>query len=200
MKVISLTKNFSYIPATEEPFTADVVFIRTKDCTWIYDAGTTVEISDYINSIQGQKNLVLSHFHSDHTANIPRIKCDQIYCGKETFKHINQGNIVLEEMNFDDGIKIGLIPNSHAKGSIYLECGDYIFLGDATYSAFKNEGRSYNSQLLLEEIKFLEKRQVQFCCLSHDPVFAIPRTKVISKLKKVYGLRTDNNPEIKILF
>lgn len=197
--MISLTDNISYIPATEEPFTADVAFIRTKECIWIYDVGTTDEIAEYINSISEPIKIVISHFHPDHLKNLEKIQCDEIYGGKETVKHIGKGIIVQEEIDFGE-VKIGPLPNSHAKGSLYLETGNYIFVGDATYSAFKKDGRFYNVQLLLDEIKFLESRDVEFCVLSHDPIYAVKRTKIITKLKKIYGLRQGNSPEIQILF
>lgn len=199
MQLLNLTENISYIPASEEPFSADVVFIKAEECTWIFDVGTTEEIADYINSIEGPKKVVISHFHPDHTQNLSRIRCDEFFCGKETFKHTGAGTVVDCEFVSGD-VKIGPVPNSHAKGSLFLETGNYIFTGDATYAAHRKNKRFYNAQLLKEEISFFEGRSAEFCALSHNPVFIVKRSAVITKLNKIYKMRQGNSPEIPILF
>lgn len=112
MIVKNITDKISYIPSSEDPFTADVALIKTDDCIWIFDVGTTNEITDYINSLSGTK-----------------------------------------------------------KGTI-----------------------------IQEEIKFFENRSAEFCALTHDPLYIVKKSKIIAKLKKIYEMREENCPEIKIRF
>ena len=43
MERIKITEQISYCPATEEPLSADVGFIRCGEEWWIYDVGSSTE-------------------------------------------------------------------------------------------------------------------------------------------------------------
>lgn len=196
--LIKITKNISYYPAKEEPLSSDVVFIKTKQSTWIYDVGSCEEALDQINRVEGSKNIVISHFHFDHSLNLMRVKYDNLYVSKYTKKCTLRGTVLKEDVVFDEDpeIQIIQIPSSHAKGCLGLLCGDYCFLGDATYCKEKKLAHSYNAQLLKEEIQVLEKIPAKYFCLSHDTNFIQKKEDIILHLKSIYYRRNSNDPEI----
>ena len=108
MPLINLTPEISYLPSVENPISSDVVFIKPADSeiTWIFDTGANSEAAEIINSIEGKKNIVISHFHPDHIINLLKVKYDNLYVTKYTKKYTRAGTIVDEELNFPDGIKI----------------------------------------------------------------------------------------------
>ena len=200
MPLINLTPEISYLPSVEKPLSSDVVFIKPEgsETTWIFDVGTTSEAAEIINSMEGKKNVVISHFHPDHILNLLKIKYDNLYVTKYTKKYTRAGTIVDEELNFPDGIKIYQIPSSHSKGSLALEYKDYVFLGDATYCHFRLSAREYNVQLLEQMVKKMEEIQVPNFCLSHDKTFVQPKESVLRIYKKILARRTTGNPTINV--
>ena len=78
-KIVTLTDTISYLPATEEPFSCDIGFVKTDDCTWIFDVGVGEAAAQAINAVQGKKKIVLSHFHPDHITNLPLVSYDELY-------------------------------------------------------------------------------------------------------------------------
>ncbi len=101
-----------------------------------------------------KKNIVISHFHRDHFFNLSRIHFDNLYVGRETFRHCDETiralvvrdasrgascdrsprsqsfsssvTVVESPLQFDDGIRVQImpIPSSHAKGSLMLTVSD----------------------------------------------------------------------------
>ena len=89
-----IDESISYIPASMNPLSADVAFIKTENATWIFDAGSSDEAFDAISAVQGNKNIVLSHFHPDHTANVTRLEFDNLFMSNHTaryFRDITDG-------------------------------------------------------------------------------------------------------------
>lgn len=195
MRTVELSPPISYLPASEEPLSADVGIISLENVTWIFDVGSNDESAELINSVQGEKRIVLSHFHADHITNISRIKCDKIYCGSFTRKKL--GDIkdteiitVESDLYFDkDGVRLFPLPSSHAKSCVALEYGDFAFLGDGTYCT-KREGKYvYNSGQLQALIAVLKSLKANRLLLSHNEPFASGREDVIAQLEKIYSLR-----------
>lgn len=219
-----IDESISYIPASMNPLSADVAFIKTENATWIFDAGSSDEAFDAISAVQGKKNIVLSHFHPDHTANITRLETDKLFlfmsshtaryfrnfidgthCGNVDNSNSDSGNnkpdVKIVDGTFKDestGLKICTIPSSHAKGSLCLVYKDYAFLGDATYCKEKNGSRVYNVQQLKAEISFIESLQCRYVCLSHDEKFVHEKQMILKLLKSIYDKRTENEPFISV--
>lgn len=217
-----IDESISYIPASMNPLSADVAFIKTENATWIFDAGSSDEAFDAISAVQGNKNIVLSHFHPDHTANITRLEFDNLFMSNYTARYFRDiidgthcGNV--DNSNSDSGnnkpdvkivdgtfkdestsIKIYTIPSSHAKGCLCLVYKDYAFLGDATYCKEKNSSRVYNVQQLKAEISFIESLQCRYVCLSHDEKFVHEKLMILKLLKSIYDKRTDKEPFISV--
>ena len=78
-KIIKINEQISYLPSTRKPISSEVVFIKGSDCTWIFDTGLTKDAAEAINSIEGKKKVVISHWHPDPTLNLSRIICFKEY-------------------------------------------------------------------------------------------------------------------------
>ena len=200
MPLINLTPEISYLPSVESPISSDVVFIKPQgsDTTWIFDTGTCSEAAEFINAVEGKKNIVISHFHPDHILNLLKVKYDKLYVSKYTKKYTRAGEIVDGELLFSDGIKISQIPSSHSKGALILEYKDYAFLGDATYCHFRLTAREYNVQLLEQMIKKMEEITAPNFCLSHDKGFVQPKESVLRIYRKILARRKNGSPTINV--
>ena len=200
MPLINLTPEISYLPSVESPISSDVVFIKPQgsDTTWIFDTGTCSEAAEFINAVEGKKNIVISHFHPDHILNLIKVKYDKLYVTKYTKKYTRVGEIVDGELLFPDGIKISQIPSSHSKGALILEYKDYAFLGDATYCHFRLTAREYNVQLLDQMIKKMEEITAPNFCLSHDKGFVQPKESVLRIYRKILARRKNGSPTINV--
>ncbi len=194
-ELISITDNISYLPPTRNPLSANVVFIRGESGTWIYDVGASKLAEETINEIEGKKNIVISHFHQDHIANISNIKFDKLYVGGFTKKHLTDGTVVEASVDFPLNLESSIqlktfcLPSTHAKGCLILQCDDYAFVGDGTYCTEKNGRRLYNPQLLQQTISVLEKMDCSYICPSHERQFVQPRERIINLLKNIYSKR-----------
>ena len=200
MPLINLTPEISYLPSVESPISSDVVFIKPQgsDTTWVFDTGTCSEAAEFINAVEGKKNIVISHFHPDHILNLLKVKYDKLYVTKYTKKYTRAGEIVDGELLFSDGIKISQIPSSHSKGALILEYKDYAFLGDATYCHFRLTAREYNVQLLEQMIKKMEEITAPNFCLSHDKGFVQPKESVLRIYRKILARRKNGSPTINV--
>ena len=200
MPLINLTPEISYLPSVESPISSDVVFIKPQgsDTTWIFDTGTCSEAAEFINAVEGKKNIVISHFHPDHILNLLKVKYDKLYVTKYTKKYTRAGEIVDGELLFPDGIKISQIPSSHSKGALILEYKDFAFLGDATYCHFRLTAREYNVQLLEQMIKKMEEITAPNFCLSHDKGFVQPKESVLRIYRKILARRKNGSPTINV--
>lgn len=192
MKLRTLSKQISYLPATSQPLSADVGIIRGDRFDWIFDVGSNDEAVETIQKIDGEKNIILSHFHEDHIGNLERICYYDIYCGDYTKLKLRKGIEVKSPITYDDGVKLTLfpIPSTHSKGAIGLEVNEeYAFLGDAVYGARKNGKVAYNINMLKEMIATLEQLKAQLFLISHDAAFVQPKAKIIAELMDLYTMR-----------
>lgn len=195
-----INKKISYIPATNNPLSADIGIIKDGKETWLFDVGNG-EMN--IEGLNDEYNVVLSHFHIDHIKNIGRIKIKNLYVSKETYRYIpkflideNKINIISERIKIGD-LEIFPIPSSHAKGCIGLEVAkEYAFIGDAIYCKYKDDKYIYNAQLLKEEIDVLKKLEANYLLVSHFKGLVQAKSEVIEGLEQVYQLRKQNSSEI----
>ena len=74
-----ISEEIGYWEASENPLSADVGVIRENGQLWFYDVGDGEENAD--PRMEGA-NIVLSHFHRDHTGNIARIHEGALYGSK----------------------------------------------------------------------------------------------------------------------
>ncbi len=196
-----INEKIEYLPASEEPLSADVILVHGDSADWIFDVGACDEAFELIQGLRGKRNVVLSHFHADHSSNLRRICYDKLYCGDFAAKKYVDATGVTSNFEFDDGVKITLfpIPSTHAKGSVgMLVDGTYAFLGDATYCSVINDKPCYNAGLLQALIKTLEKLETKYFCLSHETDFIKEKDEVLSELKSIYKTRDPHETYIYI--
>lgn len=256
-KLIKINDEISYLDASEDPISSNVVFIKPKNSqtTWIFDVGMTSLAAQEINAIQGKKIVVISHFHPDHLFNINRISYDELYLSAHTFKYAKKGIVVknkefsvdaevslltenslaqaedvqlaenslaqaevarltenslaqvknsqstenqLAQAPQNPKIKIMELPSSHAKGSLMLQYGDYVFTGDGTYCTIKKGEHVYNANLLFDEIQTLENLDCKYLCLSHERNFVQKKETVLKLHKDIYSRRKSNEAYISV--
>lgn len=192
MRINSITDDISYIEMTMDPLSADVGIIRAGNETWLFDVGADERVADYL---EGEYNVVVSHFHQDHAGNYGRVNIKESYVSKLTMKHVHDGNLIEEDMYVGD-MHIFLIPSSHSKGCLGLELGDFAFVGDAIYGKGKDGFWEYNAQLLKSEIDVLKGLNAKWLLVSHYPGMKRDRMEVIEELHEIYSKREKNSPVI----
>lgn len=186
METRRINDKISYIPATESPLSADIGIIRDGGQTWLYDVGDGAAA---IDGLSGSFQVVLSHFHQDHTGNLKKLDIQNLYVSGETRRHIGGGILVKEDL-FLGAMHLFPIPSSHCKGCLGLEIDEaYAFVGDALYCKGKNGDYFYNTQLLRDEIAVLKKLKAPYLLVSHQPGLVRSRQEVIAELEKVYAQR-----------
>ena len=163
--LVKINDYMSYIPAVEVPVSGDVGVIYGKKATYLYDVGSTVECLDFLYSLKGKIQIVISHFHGDHTWWLTKhykgepglkpddeisisyepVKYERLFIGKITEKYLPEGEIITEPMVIEDEtltgepLKLEIIPmpSSHCRGSLALSVNDeYLFMGDSTYCRY----------------------------------------------------------------
>ena len=195
MKKITISERISYIEATEEPLSADIGIIRCGDTEWLYDVGNDERS---LAGLDGQYNVVLSHFHQDHTGSLDKIRVGELYVSGATFRHTGWGTVVNGELTIGD-LRIFQIPSSHTKGCLGLEIGnEYAFVGDALYCKAKDGHYVYNAQLLKDEIEVLKRLKASKLLVSHFKGLVRTKDEVIAELEQIYSKKEKNNPYIRV--
>ena len=155
----------SYIPSCEVPISGEVGVIYGKKTTYLFDVGSNGECLEFLYSLKGKMQIIISHFHGDHTWWLTKhragekgmlpgdtlsltyepVKYEKIYIGKSTEKYLPDGQIVTEPLVIEDETPSGQplrleiipMPSSHTKGSLALVVNnEYVFMGDATYCKY----------------------------------------------------------------
>ena len=123
--IVKINDYISYIPAAEVPISSDVGIIYGKNCTYLFDVGSTEECLNYLYSLKGRVKIIISHFHGDHTWWLTRHKAgeegmlpgdtlsltyepvsyEKLYIGKGTEKYLPDGEIVREPLIIWDKLK-----------------------------------------------------------------------------------------------
>ncbi len=219
----NLSGRIFYLPESDAPLSADVFFIETDSCVYVYDVGSCKEAREHIAAIGKDVVAVLSHFHADHTKNMGEVACRALYAGRETLRHVGDGTVVEGEVVLDPSVPIRLLPlpSGHAKDCVMLCYGrEYAFCGDALYAAGKKfpaehaeqKGKDgngqqpggsgyvikmvYNVQKLQEMITVLKKLDVTYLVLSHRGNPVQPKDAVIRSLEMIYQKREKDTPYI----
>lgn len=87
---IKITEYISYIKATDNPLSADVLLVDGQEYLYIFDVGNNEQVAEYLNAIPKKKRVILSHFHTDHMGNIGRVEWESVYFGVNTEKYFQQ--------------------------------------------------------------------------------------------------------------
>ena len=193
METRRISDNISYIPATEAPLSADIGIIRDGAGTWLYDVGNDPQA---IADLTGKYNVVLSHFHEDHTGNLQKLNIQSLYVSGETRRHTGMGTVVTGDLYFG-ALHLFPLPSSHCKGCLGLEIDKtYAFVGDALYCKTKNGAYTFSVQLVHDLLAVLKKLTAPDLLVSHFPGMIRPRADVIAEFEALYAMRQPGNNEI----
>lgn len=206
MRIEQITERIERILSNEDPLSSDVFIFKGDEETYIYDTGSLPENAEYIKGISGRKNLIISHFHRDHTYNLEvcELGFSKIYASAYTFKHLRnmcqnaQQEIVTKSLIIKDGIELNImpIPSSHAKGSMGIVAMDRLFIGDGAYPRIKDGVRSYNPQLLREEIRVLKEADASYVCMDHRSDCDILKSALVAFLTMSLDNETSRSDEL----
>ena len=209
---IKITEQISYIKASDNPLSADVILVDGQNYLYVFDVGNNEQVAEYLNSIPKKKRVILSHFHTDHMGNIGRVQWENVFFGANTEKYFQhyipdyaaqlpRYVTVFDTVTIQDGVSVEIhpVPNSHAKGSLLLQVNEEtIFIGDSLYSKVEGETYVYNAQLLKEEIELLKElpgNQI-FSCHEARPIKA--KAGVLRFLEQIYAKREKNDAYIRV--
>ena len=195
MKENIINEKISYIECSDDPLSADIGIIRDGDAVWLYDVGSDERA---ISELTGNYNVVLSHFHQDHTGNIGKLNIKEAFVSPETKRHVQMGTVADKDI-FVGNLHIFPLPSSHCKGCLGLEVDEtYAFVGDALYSKFRDGYYIFNAQLVKEAIAVLKKLKAPYLLVSHFKGLVRCRDEVIAELTELYQYRDKNSAEIKV--
>ena len=195
VKEIVINEKISYIECSDDPLSADIGIIRNGDAVWLYDVGSDERA---IFELTRNYDVVLSHFHQDHTGNIGKLNIKEAFVSHETKRHVQMGTVADRDI-YIDNLHIFPLPSSHCKGCLGLEVDEtYAFVGDALYSKFRDGYYIFNAQLVKEAIAVLKKLKAPYLLVSHFKGLVRCRDEVIAELEELYQHRDKNSPEIKI--
>lgn len=195
MEEIRISDKISYIEASDDPLSSDIGIYRDNNSEWLFDVGCGKKS---IASLTGTYNVVLSHFHQDHTGNIDRVRFNELFVSATTFGHVHCGGIISKETVIGN-LRIFPLPSSHARGCLGLEIeSTYAFVGDALYCKFKDGHCLYNAQFLKDEIGVLKNLSAPYLLVSHYKGLVRSREEVLTELETIYGMRDKDDPIIRL--
>lgn len=176
-----IAENIKYLPATNDPFSADVYFIEGDNHCYIYDVGNDDNSLHHINQVNKGKTIILSHYHKDHIGNIEHINYRNLYVGKKTYETIGKGEIVEDAFTINDGVKIEVIPctSPHTEGSLIINVdNEYTLIADLYFAR-----PPFDSSKTMEMIEILKNVDTKYFVISHqEDERVIPKEKLIVEL------------------
>ena len=177
----TIGKRIKYLPATNDPLSADVYCIEGDKYCYVYDVGNDDRSLQYINQIGKEKIVVLSHHHKDHTGNIVGLHYRDLYVGKKTYETIGKGKLVEDVITINDGVKIEIIhcTSPHTDGSLILNVdNEYTLIADLYFTR-----PPFDRDKAIEMIDILKNINTKYFVISHQE-----DEKIVSKEKLVAEL------------
>lgn len=162
----TIGKRIRYLPATNEPLSADVYLIDGDKYCYFYDVGSNENSLHHINQIRKEKVVVLSHYHKDHTGNIEEIQYHDLYVGKKTQEVIGKGTIIEDKLTIHDGVKIDVIhcTSPHTDGSLIITVDHaYTFIADLYFTR-----PPYDREKAVKMIETLKDIDTKYFVISHQ--------------------------------
>ena len=177
----TIGKKIKYLPATNDPLSADVYCIEGDKYCYVYDVGNDERSLQYINQIGKEKVVVLSHHHKDHTGNIVGLHYRDLYVGKKTYEIIGKGIIVEDALTINDGVRIDVshCVSPHTEGSLIITVdNEYTLIADLYFTR-----PPFDEEKAMKMIDFLRNIDTQYFVISHqENENVIPKEKLIAEL------------------
>ena len=179
-------KRIKYLPATNDPLSADVYCIEGDKYCYVYDVGNDERSLQYINQIGKEKVVVLSHHHKDHTGNIVGLHYRDLYVGKKTYEIIGKGIIVEDALTINDGVKIDVThcTSPHTDGSLIITVdNEYTLIADLYFTR-----PPFDKDKTMKMIELLRDIDTKYFVVSHqEDEKVIPKEKLISELTDYFS-------------
>ena len=176
-----IAEKIKYLPASNDPLSADVYFIEGDKYCYIYDVGNNTESLHHINRISNEKIIILSHRHKDHIGNIEHIRYRDLYVGRETFCATGKGEIVENVLTIHDGLKIEIIHciSPHTDGSLIININnEYTLIADLYFTR-----PPFDQEKTTKMLASLRDIDTQYFVVSHqNDANVIPKEKLIAEL------------------
>ena len=184
MKTIG--KKITYLPATNDPLSADVYCIEGNQYCYIYDVGNDDRSLQYINQLSKEKIVILSHYHKDHTGNIADLYYRDLYVGKKTYESIGKGIIVEDKLTINDGVKIEIAHciSPHTDGSLIITVdNEYTLIADLYFTR-----PPFDKEKAMKMIDSLRSIDTKYFVISHqEDEKVIPKDKLIAELTDYFN-------------
>ena len=184
MKAIG--NKIKYLPATNDPLSADVYCIKGDEYCYVYDVGNNDRSLQYINQISKEKVVVLSHHHKDHTGNIAGLHYRDLYVGKKTHESIGKGIIIEDKLTINDGVKIEIAhcASPHTDGSLIITVdNEYTLIADLYFTR-----PPFDKEKAMKMIDSLRSIDTKYFVISHqEDEKVIPKEKLISELTDYFN-------------
>lgn len=176
-----ISGKIKYLPATNDPLSADVYCIEGDKYCYVYDVGNDERSLQYINQIGKEKVVVLSHHHKDHTGNIVGLHYRDLYVGKKTYEVIGKGIIVEDTLTINDGVRIDVSHciSPHTDGSLIITVdNEYTLIADLYFTR-----PPFDKEKAMKMIDSLRNIDTKYFVISHqEDEKVIPKEILITEL------------------
>lgn len=182
----TIGEKIKYLPAANEPLSADVYCIEGDKNCYIYDVGNNENSLHYINQPGKEKVVILSHYHKDHTGNIEGIHYRDLYVGKKTREVIGKGIIVEDKLTINDGVRIDVIhcTSPHTDGSLIITVdNEYTLIADLYFTR-----PPFDKAKALKMIESLKMIDTKYFVISHqEDEKVVLKGKLIAELSDYFN-------------
>ena len=177
----TIGEKIKYLPAANEPLSADVYCIEGDQYSYVYDVGNNENSLHYINQLGKEKVVILSHYHKDHTGNIVGLYYRDLYVGNKTYEVIGKGIIVDGKLTINDGVRIDVIhcTSPHTDGSLIITVdNEYTLIADLYFTR-----PPFDKDKAMKMIESLRDIDTKYFVISHqEDEKVIPKDKLIVEL------------------
>ena len=181
-----ISEKIKYLPATNDPLSADVYFVEGDKYCYIYDVGNNEHSLTQINQTEKEIIVILSHYHADHTGNIDEINFRDLYVGNLTHETIGKGTIVEDVITINDGVKIEVIHcvSPHTDGSLIMNIdNEYTLIADLYFTR-----PPFDKKKALKMLESLGKIDTKYFVISHqEEAKVIDKNELIESLSEYFN-------------
>ena len=190
----TIGERIKYLPATNDPLSADVFCVDGDQYCYVYDVGSDERSLRYINQIGKEKVVVLSHYHKDHTGNIDAVHYRDLFVGKKTYEAIGKGVIVEDAFTINDGVKIDVIhcTSPHTDGSLIITVdNEYTLIADLYFTR-----PPFDRDKAMKMLETLKSIDTKYFVISHqEDNKVVPKCTLITELSGYYNLQRNYTHE-----
>ena len=183
----TIGEKIKYLPASNDPLSADVYCIDGDQYCYVYDVGNNDRSLQYVNQLSKEKVIVLSHYHKDHTGNIVGLYYRDLYVGNKTYEVIGKGVIVEDKLTITDGVNIDIAHcvSPHTDGSLIITVdNEYTLIADLYFTR-----PPFDKEKAMKMIEALRDIDTKYFVISHqEDNKVIPKERLISELSNYFHL------------